>query len=181
MKSSIKVVLIISLLLIASGIILAITNGKEKQKTTEEIIQILNDEYDNKFYPVIVEANEYETEIYTMLLEKYTSENASKYKDDTNKLKTYESLIHKITVNSQSLKKYCIGSKIDNENIESKCSAYIINYEQSINKYVDDVDRYNNNIKEYNNSITDRNDKLATYYTTIIQVDINSDGVFQKP
>lgn len=181
MKSSIKVVLIISLLLIASGVVLAITNGKERQKTTEEIIQIINDEYDNKFYPFIAQANEYEPEIYTLLLEKYTEENAGKYNDDINKFETYEDLIKKITANSQNLKKYCIDSKIKNESIESKCSAYIINYEQAINKYMDDVERYNENIKDYNDIVVNRNDKLAGYDTTITRVDINNDGVFQKP
>lgn len=181
MKSSIKIVLVISILLIVSGVILAIMNDKEEQKTTGEIVQIVNDEYDKLFYPAVEEANEYETEIYTLLLEKYSDENVDKYSDDVKKLKNYESLINKVVSNSSNLKKYCIESKIEDDSFKSKCSAYIINYEQAINKFVEDVERYNDIVKEYNKEVVENLNKLATYYTSINKVDINNDGVFQKP
>jgi len=181
MKSSIKVVLIISILLIISGVILAIMNGKEEQKTTEEIIQIVNEEYDKVFYPALEEANEYETEIYTLLLEKYNEENVNKYGDDIIKLKKYESLIKKVISESSNLKKYCVKYKIEDDSFKSKCSAYIINYEQAVNKFVGDVERYNSVVKDYNKGVIEALDKLSTYYTMINRVDINNDGVFQKP
>lgn len=179
MKTSSKIMLFLGLILILSGIILILISNNEQTKSMEEVIEIITNDYDNKFYKAISEAQEQERDVYTnVIVEEYTIKTITKYEENIKTLKEYETIINKVISSSTNLKEYCLDKRYSDEKTSSKCAAFITNYEQTINKFVDDISLFNSKVNKYNR---ENEEDYNIYNIQITPVDINKDGIYAKP
>lgn len=186
---------ILGITFILSGIIFAFVNSgkiaKEEKIKEENLIidEILNiyDAFKTKTEDFSVKRDEYLDDIteYTS----YYSGMAKNYSDMQTKVLEYETLVKEVEDSATYLKANCIDASYSKSDANSKCTAYIINYEKTVNSFVGDIEFLNNKIEEYNEWIEIENEELeekdkykklaefeVKYYKDYI--DINSDGIY---
>lgn len=186
---------ILGITFILSGIIFAFVNSnkiakgekiKEENLIIDEILNIY-DTFKTKTEDFSVKRDEYLDDIteYTS----YYSGMAKNYSNMQNKILKYETLVKEVEDSATYLKSNCLNANYSKSEANSKCTAYIINYEKTVNSFVGDVEFLNNKIKEYNEWIKNENKKLnekdkykkldefeVKYYKDYI--DINDDGIY---
>ena len=107
-------------------------------------------------------------------------ENETNYKK---RLYEYEKNVTNLSKANTTLKEYCKnGIYYSSSDINSKCNAFNLAYEQLINTFVDDINKYNGNISQYNSWLKEQNittkKELETYETKKTYIDYNKDGQY---
>lgn len=185
MKNKTAIILgLIGLILIIGGGALAVVKGFNGEKENlSKTMNIIVDDY-SAFKTKIENFSSLREEIYTDIMNsQYYSEVFEKYNANIEKLTSYEGAVVQIDNVSSNLKKNCTSRKYNDQDITNKCNAFIINYEQSINYFINDINRFNTRIEEYNKWVTTENtnkkytelEKFKSRYTDY--VDINNDKI----
>lgn len=178
------ILLILGLLLLASGGALLVVNGFKNDK--EELAKTMNiivDDYEN-FRQKVENFSTLRENIYNDVMNsQYYAEVYTNYDTNIQNLQQYEKAVTEVETASKNLKNSCIGKTFNDQDVINKCNAFVINYEQSINYFINDIERFNTRIKEYNTWLKNQND---TKYQTLTEynanykdyVDINNDKTF---
>lgn len=185
-NKSVTILMALGLLLLVSGGILFVINGfKGEKEDLTRSMNIIVDDYET-FRTKVEKFSNLRENIYNDVMNsQYYTDVYTNYVMNIQKLKEYESVVTEVDNASNSLKKSCIGKNFNDKDVINKCNAFIINYEQSINYFINDIARFNTRIKEYNtwlttqgntaskyNSLNEYNSKYKDY------VDVNSDKIF---
>lgn len=182
----VMILLILGLLFLASGGILLFTNGfKSQQEDLTKTMNIIVDDYE-VFRKKVESFSTLRENIYNEVMNsQYYTDVYTNYNTNIQKLQQYENIVVEIDNASKNLKNSCIGKDFSDQDVINKCNAFIINYEQSINYFINDIARFNNRIKEYNTwiqSSSNTNDQykpLNEYNAKYTEyVDINNDKIF---
>ena len=183
MKNKKVIILIVGgLILTIVGSILLVSNGfKSEQKKLKQTMDTIVNDY-TTFKTKVEEFSKLREQIYSDVMNsQYYSEIFNNYSANVEKLTKYEELVTEIDNVSKNLKKNCTERKYSDQDVTNKCNAFIINYEQSINYFINDITRFNEKIEEYNKwRTTENTDKkyteLGKYNTKYTEyVDINGD------
>lgn len=178
------ILLILGLLLLASGGALLVVNGFKNDK--EELAKTMNiivDDYEI-FRQKVENFSTLRENIYNDVMNsQYYAEVYTNYNTNIQKLQQYEKAVAEVETASKNLKNSCIGKTFNDQGVINKCNAFVINYEQSINYFINDIERFNTRIKEYNTWLKNQTD---TKYQTLTEynanykdyVDINNDKIF---
>lgn len=178
------ILLILGLLLLASGGALLVVNGFKSDK--EDLAQTMNiivDDYEI-FRKKVETFSTLRENIYNEVMNsQYYTDVYTNYNTNVQKLKEYENAVTEVENASKNLKNSCIGKTFNDQDVINKCNAFVINYEQSINYFINDVARFNTRINEYNTWLatqTDTQYKTLTEYNATYKdyVDINNDKNF---
>lgn len=178
------ILLILGLLLLASGGALLVVNGFKSDK--EDLAQTMNiivDDYEI-FRKKVETFSTLRENIYNEVMNsQYYTDVYTNYNTNVQKLKEYENAVTEVENASKNLKNSCIGKTFNDQDVINKCNAFVINYEQSINYFINDIARFNTRINEYNTWLatqTDTQYKTLTEYNATYKdyVDINNDKNF---
>ena len=183
-----KIIAVIILLLgvgsLIAGVTIYVSKIKEEKRNYEELKTSIVNDYE-VFKGKIESFSDQRTNIYQTLNSiAYYSDIANKYESLISDYKKYEEIVKEIDVASKGLKTHCQDNSFTEVDIKNKIEAFIINYEQAINYFIQDVNKLNERIKEYNNGIdnltgTSTYKKLEEFTTEYTEyVDINNDGIF---
>lgn len=188
MKKKILIgILIIVVLAAIGGVTMVIINKNEKDKKYEALKQEIIENYDT-FKKNVETFLENRTAVYEQINSvSYFTELSSKYNDIIDAYKKYEESLKVIEDNSTTLKEDCLNHtfKSTDTDVNNKVEAFIINYEQAFNYFINDVKNINDEIDQYNDWV--KNVQVTTKYKTIAKyestyteyVDLNDDGVFK--
>lgn len=178
------ILLILGLLLLASGGALLVVNGfKDEKEDLTKTMNIIVDDYEI-FRKKVETFSTLREKIYNEVMNtQYYTDVYTNYNADIQQLKQYENAVTEIENISKNLKNSCIGKSFSDQDVINKCNAFIINYEQSINYFINDIDRFNSRIKDYNTWL---NTQTNTQYQTLAEynakykdyVDVNNDKNF---
>lgn len=178
------ILLILGLLLLASGGALLVVNGfKDEKEDLTKTMNIIVDDYEI-FRKKVETFSTLREKIYNEVMNtQYYTDVYTNYNADIQQLKQYENAVTEIENVSKNLKNSCIGKSFSDQDVINKCNAFIINYEQSINYFINDIDRFNSRIKDYNTWLTTQTNTqyqtLAEYNATYKDyVDVNNDKNF---
>ena len=152
--------LVLAIALIVTGNSLLVCNLLNKEKTDMKKIGA-NIKKDYKVFKKDIEA-------FNEIREEYDEKVASNLFAET--IDEYDEWIKVIDKYTDTIK------KID-EDLNHKCSAFIIAYEESINMYVKDVTGFNEQISDIIETV--KEEKIKEYNLTYKYVDINFDGITQ--
>ena len=176
MKKKVKIVLITLLcLLVVGGIVFAsisvINQTNKDKKKQEKIEKEIIDNFDK--FKEAVEGFNVEWSTYNSIIKSDINKNTVyQYDGWILSLDTYTESLDKIEEASKVYKKNCINKYYVNHNVNNKCEAFMIAYEQAVNTYVEDIEDFNKKIEEINES--DKKE-LKTYELKYKKVDINND------
>ena len=184
-KKIIPIIVIIgAIIMIAVGTIIVVSGVKRDKEAVKKAMDSIVADYE-VFKKKIETFSTQRESIYNEVMNtSYYSDVFKNYNTNVEKLKTYEGLISEIDKSSKGLKNNCINKRYKDQDVTNKCNAFIINYEQSMNYFVNDITRFNSRIDEYNNWATTANTdkkytKLEKYESKYKEyVDINNDKVF---
>ena len=188
MKKKILIgILIIVVLAAIGGVTMVIINKNEKDKKYEALKQEIIENYDT-FKKNVETFLENRTAVYEQINSvSYFTELSSKYNDIIDAYKKYEESLKVIDDTSATLKEDCLNHTFKNTDtdVNNKVEAFIINYEQAFNYFINDVKNINDEIDQYNDWV--KNVQVTTKYKTIAKyestyteyVDLNGDGVFK--
>lgn len=169
--------------LISGGILTFVTSYKEDQAKVTKTMNIIVDDYET-FRKQVEAFSTSREKIYNEVMNtQYYAEVYSNYNVNVQKLQEYENAVVEIDKVGKKLKESCIGKNYTNQDVVNKCNAFVINYEQSINYFINDINRFNSRIKEYNTwvaSQTETTYKTLTEYDAKYKdyIDINNDKTF---
>ena len=181
-KKKITILILLGIISIIVGlVILFISNLKRDQQEMNDRIEIIIKDY-NKFSKDLKKVNETRDTLHKDFLDTIYydtfEKNDTSYK---NRLLEYEEDVTEISKNNKKLKEYC-NSNIyySSSDVNSKCSAFNLAYEQMVNSFVDDINKYNSNISMYNSWLDGQGNtsslKLEKYKTKKTYIDFNKDG-----
>ena len=188
MKKKILIgILIIVVLAAIGGVTMVIIKKNEETKKYEALKQEIIEKYDT-FKKNVEAFLENRTAVYEQINSvSYFTELSSKYNDIIDAYKKYEESLKVIEDNSTTLKEDCLNHtfKSTDTDVNNKVEAFIINYEQAFNYFINDVKNINDEIDQYNDWV--KNVQVTTKYKTIAKyestyteyVDLNDDGVFK--
>lgn len=185
MKNKTVIILGISglILTVVGGIMLVAKGFKGEQESLTKTMNIIVDDY-SVFKTKVENFSNLREQIYSDVMNsQYYSEVFDKYATNIEKITKYEEAVTEIDNASKNLKKNCTERKYNDQDVTNKCNAFIINYEQSINYFINDITRFNERIEEYNKWRTTENtntkytelQKFNSKYTEY--VDINGDKI----
>lgn len=185
MKNKMVIVLVIlGVLLVASGGALSIVNGfKGEQENLAKTMNIIVDDYE-VFRKKVEKFSTFREGVYSEVMStQYYADVFNKYTANVAKLREYEVVVADVDAAGKNLKSNCIGKNFNDKSVVNKCNAFVINYEQTINYFVSDIARFNSRIKEYNEWIktdTTGKYKAVNEYDSKYKdyVDINNDKIF---
>ena len=182
-----KMVIIIGtiglILIIGGGVLAALVGFNSEKENLSKTMNIIVDDY-TTFKKKVENFSSLREQIYTDIMNsQYYSEVFDKYSANIEKLASYEAAVTEIDNASSNLKKNCTSRKYNDTDVTNKCNAFVINYEQSINYFINDINRFNARIEEYNKWVTSENtnkkytarEKYKSKYTDY--VDINGDKI----
>ena len=152
MKNKTAIILLVLgiISLISGGILTFVTNYKEDQAKITKTMNIIVDDYET-FRKQVETFSTSREKIYNEVMNtQYYAEVYSNYNVNVQKLQEYENAVVEIDKVGKKLKESCIGKNYTNQDVVNKCNAFVINYEQSINYFINDINRFNSRIKEYN-------------------------------
>lgn len=187
LKDKKKLSIIISIigvgLIIWGGIVSFISDLKKDQNEMNNRMEKILTEYD-KFNKNIEEFNSSRKTIHEEFLDKIYYETLAQ--NDTNyklKLTDYETQVATISKSTKTIREYCKeGIYYSSSDVNNKCSAFKLGYEQMVNSFVEDINTYNKNITAYNKYLDDEGNttslKLETYQTKKTYIDYNNDGEY---
>lgn len=188
MKKKILIgILIIVVLAAIGGVTMLIINKNEENKKYEALKQEVIENYD-VFKKNVETFLENRTAVYEQINSvSYFTELSSKYNSIIDAYKKYEASLKVIEDTSTTLKEDCLNHtfKSSDTDVNNKVEAFIINYEQAFNYFINDVKNINNEIDQYNEWV--KNVQVTTEYKAIAKyesayteyVDLNGDGVFK--
>ncbi len=184
-NKTIKILVIIGIALVVWGFIMMfISSVKKDQKEMNSRMETITNSYKD-FTKKIEEFNKKRDELHKEFLDKvYYETLATQDTGFKNKLKEYEEMVSNISLSTKdNLRKYCVDDiYYSSADVNNKCAAYKLAYEEMVNSFVDDINRYNSNLTQYNNWL-DANGKtdsihLEAYQTKKKYVDYNKDGEY---
>ena len=180
-------ILIIVVLAAIGGVTVLIINKNEESKKYEALKQEIIENYE-VFKKNVDTFLENRTAVYEQVNNvSYFTELSSKYEGIIDAYKKYEESLKVIEDTSTTLKEDCLNHtfKSTDTDVNNKVEAFIINYEQAFNYFINDVKNINDEIDQYNDWV--KNVQVTTKYKTIAKyesayteyVDLNGDGVFK--
>ena len=170
--------------MIAVGSISVVSGVKKEKEAMKKAMDTIVSDYDTFKKEIEKFSTERESIYNEVMNTPYYSDVFKNYTSNVEKLKTYEELVSEIDSSSKGLKENCLNRRYNDQDVTNKCNAFVINYEQSMNYFVNDIERFNKRIDEYNEwSTTSNTDKkytkLEKYESKYKDyVDINNDKVF---
>lgn len=184
-NKTIKVLIILGITCLVWGlIIMFISSVKKDQKEMNNRMDTILKSY-KQFQSKLKEFTKVRDDLHNEFLDKvYYETLASQDTGFKNKLKDYEELVSKISLSTKNnLRKYCVKDiYYSSSDVNSKCAAYKLEYEQMVNSFIDDVNRYNDNITTYNNWLDSNGQSdslhLKGYSTSKKYIDYNKDGEY---
>ena len=93
-------------------------------------------------------------------------------------LQKYEKVLDQVGNNAIKIREKCEGIYFPESNINTKCKAAILSYEEMVNYFINDVTQVNKNIEEFNKYNQENNTGvtlLQKYNTTKKYIDFNND------
>ena len=169
--------LVLAIALIVTGNSLLVCNLLNKEKTDMKKIGA-NIKKDYKVFKKDIEAfNEIREEYDEKVASNLFAETIDEYDEWIKVIDKYTDTIKKIDEDSKELKETCVNKAYADEDLNHKCSAFIIAYEESINMYVKDVTGFNEQISDIIETV--KEEKIKEYNLTYKYVDINFDGITQ--
>lgn len=183
-KKKTLIFILLGVLAIVLGlIIMLISNIKKDQQQMNQRMNKISSSYD-VFKKEVEEVNLLRDSIHKEFLDTiyYETfiEQEGKYRKS---LYDYEKKVTDLSKKNAKLKEYCKnGIYYSSSDVNNKCSAFNLAYEQLINTFVDDVNKYNGNIKEYNKWVKGQNKieqkTFKNYETKKTYIDYNQDGQY---
>ncbi len=183
-KKSTLILILLGILSIVLGfIILFISNIKKDQQEMNRRMTKIGSKYDtfkNKVEEINVVRDNLHKEFLDTIYYETFSENELKYRKS---LYNYEKQVTDLSKKNSTLKEYCkSGIYYSSSDVNNKCNAFNLAYEQLINTFVDDVNKYNGNIAQYNKWLKEQNknesEKIENYETKKTYIDYNKDGQY---
>ncbi len=183
---------VVSIIFLVAGIIslglglgLMYKNESDKQKALEALKTSIVNDYED--FKVKVEVfSEERTNIYQSLNKiTYLTDIKVNYDSLIEEYKKYEGTLKDIDKVSKDLKVNCFEEEFTEVTINNKISAFVINYEQAVNYFIQDVNNFNEKVKLYNDWLKQTNQttgvvELEEYVSSYTKyVDVNNDGVFE--
>ena len=184
-----KKVLSIMLLLtgftcIGSGLGIMYKNEVDKQNALEALKTSIVNDYEN-FKTKVEVFSEERTSIYENLNKiTYLTDIKTNYEDLVNEYTKYEETLKEIDKASTGLKINCFEEEFKEITINNKISAFVINYEQAVNYFIQDVENFNKKVVLYNDYVKENPNlglvELQKYESSYQEyVDVNDDQVFE--
>ena len=169
---------------IASGLGIMYKNEANRQNALEALKTSIVNDYED--FKVKVEVfSEERTNIYENLNKiTYLTDIESNYESLISEYAKYEETLKDIDKVSEGLKVNCFEEEFKEITINNKISAFVINYEQAVNYFIQDVSNFNEKVKLYNDYVKQNPDKglveLEEYQSSYTEyADVNSDKVFE--
>lgn len=186
MKKVVSIIFLIAgIISLGIGIGIMYKNESDKQKALEALKTSIVNDYED--FKVKVEVfSEERTNIYQSLNKiTYLTDIKVNYASLTEEYKKYEETLKEIDKVSKDLKVNCFEQEFKEVTINNKISAFVINYEQAVNYFIQDVNNFNEKVKLYNDWLkqtypTAQVVELEEYVSSYTKyVDVNNDGVFE--
>lgn len=170
---------------LGTGLGIMYKNESNRQKALEELKTSIVNDYEN--FKVKVEFfSEERTNIYENLNKiNYLIDIKNNYDSLIAEYNKYEQTLKEIDEVSKNLKVNCFEEKFTEVAINNKISAFVINYEQAVNYFIQDVNKFNEKVKLYNDYLKQNQTatsvvELEEYISSYTEYeDINNDGVFE--
>lgn len=186
MKKVVSIIFLIAgIISLGIGIGIMYKNESDKQKALEALKTSIVNDYED--FKVKVEVfSEERTNIYQSLNKiTYLTDIKVNYASLIEEYKKYEETLKEIDKVSKDLKVNCFEQEFKEVTINNKISAFVINYEQAVNYFIQDVNNFNEKVKLYNDWLKQTYptaqvvelEEYASSYTKY--VDVNNDGVFE--
>lgn len=181
MKKKKVIIMIIVPIILVFGIItyFVISFNNDKKETLNRMNRI-STSYD-EFKEEVSNFNQVRQDLYTNVFNGiYYDTLKVNYDIWKNKLSNYEDIVEEINDDNTFLEKYCNGIYYPDQEINNKCNAFSMAYEEINNLFVYDIELFNKNIGSYNEYIEeqDGNNKLDLYKTDKKYIDYDSDGEY---
>ena len=178
-------VLIAGVTSLGVGLGLMYKNESDRQNALETLKTSIVNDYEN--FKVKVEVfSEERTNIYENLNKiNYLIDIKNNYNSLVEEYNKYEQTLKDIDEVSKELKINCFEEKFTEVAINNKISAFVINYEQAVNYFIQDVNNLNEKINLYNdylkqNETTTGVVELKEYVSSYTEYeDVNDDGIFE--
>lgn len=186
MKKVVSIIFLIAgIISLGIGIGIMYKNESDKQKALEALKTSIVNDYED--FKVKVEVfSEERTNIYQSLNKiTYLTDIKVNYASLIEEYKKYEETLKEIDKVSKDLKVNCFEQEFKEVTINNKISAFVINYEQAVNYFIQDVNNFNEKVKLYNDWLkqtypTAQVVELEEYVSSYTKyVDVNNDGVFE--
>ncbi len=186
MKKVVSIIFLVAgIISLGVGIGIMYKNESDKQKALEALKTSIVNDYED--FKVKVEVfSEERTNIYESLNKiTYLTDIKTNYESLIEEYKKYEETLKEIDKVSKDLKVNCFEQEFKEVTINNKISAFVINYEQAVNYFIQDVSNFNDKVKLYNdwlkqNYPTEQVVELEEYASSYTKyVDVNNDGVFE--
>lgn len=179
------IILITGFASIATGLGLMYKNESDRQKALESLKTSIVNDYED--FKVKVEVfSEERTNIYENLNKiTYLTDIKTNYDSLIAEYTKYEQTLKEIDEVSKGLKVNCFEEEFKEITINNKISAFVINYEQAVNYFIQDVNNFNEKVRLYNdylkqNQTTTEVEELKEYVSSYTEyVDVNGDKVFE--
>ena len=179
-KKKVIIMIVVPIILIGSIITYFIISFNNDRKETINKMDRISTLYE-EFKEDVLEFNQIREDLYSNVFNGiYYDTLKVNYDVWKNKLSNYEETIDKINDQNSFLKKHCNGIYYPDHEINNKCSAFSIAYEEINNSFVYDIDLFNKNISNYNEYIEQQssNNKLDLYKTDKKYIDYDDDGEY---
>lgn len=183
-KKTILILVLLGIVSIVVGlIIMFISNIKKDQEEMNQRMTKISSKYETfktEVEKINTERDSMHKDFLDTIYYETFEENEAKYKK---RLYEYEKAVTDLSKANTTLKEYCKnGIYYSSSDINSKCNAFNLAYEQLINTFVDDINKYNGNISQYNSWLKEQNNttkkELETYETKKTYIDYNKDGKY---
>lgn len=182
-KTTLILVLLGIVSIVVGLIIMFISNIKKDQEEMNQRMTKISSKYETfktEVEKINTERDSMHKDFLDTIYYETFEENEAKYKK---RLYEYEKAVTDLSKANTTLKEYCKnGIYYSSSDINSKCNAFNLAYEQLINTFVDDINKYNGNISQYNSWLKEQNNttkkKLETYETKKTYIDYNKDGKY---
>lgn len=152
------IMILIGFLLIVIGIIsYIIINYNDDQAEVKKRMDIVLNTYDT-FKTDVDSFNTIRDNIYNEVLQDMYYEtlknNDTRFKELFN---SYKKSLEVIDKDYKKIEDKCINVLHPNADVNNKCEAMIVGYEEVVNTYISDVESYNKNITSYNSFLKETN------------------------
>jgi len=180
MKKKKIIMIIIPIVIVDSIITYFIINFNNDKKETLDKMDNISTSYE-EFKEVVLEFNQVRQDLYSNVFNGiYYDTLKVNYNVWKDKFSKYEDVVDGINKDSDFLKKYCKDVYYPQQEINNKCNAFSIAYEEVNNLFVYDIELFNKNISNYNKYIEEQgnSNKLDLYVTNKKYIDYDKDGEY---
>lgn len=185
MKKAVSIIFLVSgFVSITCGLGIMYKNEINRQELLESLKTSIVNDYE--IFKLKVEVfSEERTNIYENLNKiTYLTDIKNNYDNLISEYIKYENTLKEIDKASVGLKNNCFEENFKEITINNKISAFVINYEQAVNYFIQDVSKFNEKVNLYNEYVKQNPDKglieLKHYESFYRQyVDVNNDEIFE--